>query len=280
VTVPLALLVLATLAVPLVVVALPAAAKGAVLARLRRRSGGARPHQLVRYASVVALLSRGRPGSFLEVGSGPVGITLLRPDLRIVGCDLAFYRRPDSGVTPVRGSALALPFRDRSFDEVVSVEMLGEIPPEDRCRVLEEMVRVARRRVIVVAPWGAVGDRLHRDLYRWLIARGRTPSAWLVRLQSVPSPDDSALGTLRRRSDVRVTVLPGFGRIPCWWLLRLEQRFVTGMLLQLLLPLARRALRVGRGGLRWGESYEKVVVVERTVPGRADAGRDAGGPGA
>ena len=260
------LLALAAIALPAAVaMALPGPAKSAILARLRRHTGDVRPHQFVRYAPVSALLGHGPMGTLLEIGSGPAGITLLRPDLRIVGCDLEFYRRPNAGVMAVRGSADALPFRDQSFDEVVSVEMLEETRPEEREGVLSEMVRVARRRLIVTTPWGGPGDRLHRDLYRWLTVRDRKPSGWLVRLQSVPSPDESVLEAFRNRSDLRVTVVPGFGRVPCWWLLRLEQYFATGVLLQLLLPIARGLFRAGRGSLRWGESYEKIVVVERIL---------------
>jgi len=266
----------AVVALPAAVgMALPGPAKSTILARLRRRTGDVRPHQLVRYAPVAALLGRNPMGTLLEIGSGPAGITLLRPDLRIVGCDLEFYRKPNATVAAVRGSAVALPFRDQSFDEVVSVEMLEETAPEERRGVLSEMVRVARRRMIVTTPWGAPGDRLHRDLYHWLTVRGRKPSGWLVRLQSVPSPDETVLETFRGRSDLRVTVLPGFGRVPCWWLLRLEQYFATAVLLQLLLPIVRGFLRAGRGGLRWGESYEKIVVVERTLANHLSLERDA-----
>lgn len=264
-------LALALVGLAFLVPALPKATKGALLSRLRRWNRDARPHQLVRYVPVLSLLNQSRPGRILEVGSGPSGITLLRPSLRIVGCDLAFYRAPDAGVTAVGGSVLELPFRDGSFDAVVSVEMLGEIAPADRARALEEMVRVAGRRAIVVTPWGEPGDRLHRDLYRWVVGRGHTAPGWLVHLQSVPSPKEDVLDSLRRRNDLRVTVLPGLGRVPLWWLLRLEDRFVSGVPLQLFVPLLRPLLRAGRCGLRWGESYEKVLVLERNRAGALPA---------
>ncbi len=60
---------------------------------------------------------------------------------------------PD-GTGAVLGSGLSLPFADKAFDAVMSIDTLEHIPANDRLPFLQECVRVARRYVIVAAPFG------------------------------------------------------------------------------------------------------------------------------
>ena len=60
---------------------------------------------------------------------------------------------PD-GTGAVLGSGLSLPFADNAFEAVMSIDTLEHIPPADRLPFLRECVRVARRYVVVAAPFG------------------------------------------------------------------------------------------------------------------------------
>lgn len=60
---------------------------------------------------------------------------------------------PD-GTGAILGSGLSLPFADNAFDAVMSIDTLEHISPADRLPFLRECVRVARRYVIVAAPFG------------------------------------------------------------------------------------------------------------------------------
>ncbi len=60
---------------------------------------------------------------------------------------LRYARGRDDHAAYVRGDALALPYRDAAFDAVLSVTALCFVP--DWPRALAEMVRVARRRVVL-----------------------------------------------------------------------------------------------------------------------------------
>ena len=51
------------------------------------------------------------------------------------------------------GDARALPFKPKSFDVVVSSELLEHIPPNDRIKVLENMIEVSKDLVILAAPF-------------------------------------------------------------------------------------------------------------------------------
>jgi len=55
------------------------------------------------------------------------------------------------------GSGCALPFVDSSFIAVVSVDTLEHLPRESRLPFLRECLRVARRYVVVAAPFGSEG---------------------------------------------------------------------------------------------------------------------------
>lgn len=73
-------------------------------------------------------------------------------ELHTIGLDAAealaraTARRAGSGVC---GDALALPFRDRSFDIVTCSQLLHHFADADAARLLRELNRVARARVIV-----------------------------------------------------------------------------------------------------------------------------------
>jgi SAM-dependent methyltransferase len=53
----------------------------------------------------------------------------------------------------VVGDAMAVPLADRSADTVFAVHLLEHLPPSLASRVVGEMLRVARRRVVVAVPF-------------------------------------------------------------------------------------------------------------------------------
>jgi ubiquinone/menaquinone biosynthesis C-methylase UbiE len=51
------------------------------------------------------------------------------------------------------GDALAVPLADRCADTVFAVHLLEHLPPPAGAAVLAEMLRLARRRVVVAVPY-------------------------------------------------------------------------------------------------------------------------------
>ncbi|MCI4318998.1 MAG: class I SAM-dependent methyltransferase [Thermoplasmata archaeon] len=124
--------------------------------------------------------------AILEVGSGypartwhrhlspeqldrGVGLDVFRPYLEARATESMRWRRP------VQGSGLHLPFRDRSFDAVLALDVIEHLPKEDGYRLLREMERVARRKVIVFTPNGflpqAGDDNPHQEhLSGWTVS--------------------------------------------------------------------------------------------------------------
>jgi ubiquinone/menaquinone biosynthesis C-methylase UbiE len=125
-------------------------------------------------------LAQGARGLTLDLGSGTGrNLPLFPPDARAVGVDpcsasLARARRRSSGALLVVARAEELPFRDGSFETVVSGLVLCSVT--DPARAVAEMRRV-------LAPGGSVRALEHV----------RSPVPWKARLQDWTQPAWSAL---------------------------------------------------------------------------------------
>ena len=113
------------------------------------------------------LKGKGKEPSILEIGSGAQGITPYVP-YSVTGLDIAFNGDIATNLKPVVHSGSKLPFPDRSFDYVVSVDMLEHVPRAQRFDVISEMLRVADKRIFIAVPCGKVAevhDKNMDDLY-------------------------------------------------------------------------------------------------------------------
>src|SRR5438552_12826030 len=87
---------------------------------------------------------------------------------------------PDRRLGLAQANAKALPFRDRSFDRAVSVEMMEHVFRPDRERVLAEIARVLvpGGRVAISTPNAASPiEAIKRLAVRWPALRRRLPSS-------------------------------------------------------------------------------------------------------
>jgi hypothetical protein len=144
-------------------------------------------NQLVRYAPIAALIRSLGSGSLLDVGSGSVGVSRwLGPEWAITATDISFDDYGTAadavadGVQRLVADARALPFEDRSFDVVLTLDMLEHVNPGDRSPILRELARVARRRVVAACPTGAAALEADRRLDAAYRKRGTTPPGWLA----------------------------------------------------------------------------------------------------
>jgi len=96
----------------------------------------------------------------------------------------------------VKGSALAMPFDDNSFDYVVSFDVLEHIPDKSRRDFVSECARVSRNGVIICAPSknpaNQLAERNLNELYKKLHAK---PHEWLKEHieYGIPDFDEIAL---------------------------------------------------------------------------------------
>jgi 2-polyprenyl-3-methyl-5-hydroxy-6-metoxy-1,4-benzoquinol methylase len=102
----------------------------------------------------------GRDGSFLDVGCGTgeyLAWAASATNGEVHGCDLAEeYCRRARSVAPQatvrQSSAEALPYADQSIDVVMCSEVIEHIPYAEQGAVVAELMRVARRHVVVTTP--------------------------------------------------------------------------------------------------------------------------------
>ncbi len=102
-------------------------------------------------ADVINVL-RGEKGKMriVEVGGYPPRLGHFLPDDDLVVTDLT---NDASEEGYIQADALDLPFDDKAFDAAVALDVLEHIPSGDRGKFAAELARVARRFVIIAAPF-------------------------------------------------------------------------------------------------------------------------------
>lgn len=93
------------------------------------------------------ILAQGRRCKIVEIGSGEGILRELSGQHTLTLVDPASIGNKD-----VRASGTMLPFADRAFDLVVSTDTLEHIPPDNRKKLLQELVRVAAHAIILGFP--------------------------------------------------------------------------------------------------------------------------------
>ncbi len=100
------------------------------------------------------------------------------------------------GTGNVLGSGSTLPFANGAFPAVVSIDTLEHIPSADRPPFLRECMRVARRGLVIAAPFGSKAHRaFERELHELYRSMYNQPHPYLsehVRY-GLPEPEDIAL---------------------------------------------------------------------------------------
>jgi len=107
---------------------------------------------------ICTLLDR-RVTSVLDVGCGggnPMKIIKKHRRLYSVGIDVfaPYIQGQRIHDHYVVGDARFLPFKKRSFDAVICLQLIEHIPKKDGARLLKEIEAIARRQVVVTTPVG------------------------------------------------------------------------------------------------------------------------------
>ncbi len=187
----------------------------------------------MRYLPVAAITRRyGLVDQITEIGSGSIGIT---PYVRrrITGVDVGFPDGADTLVDPIVGSSLDIPFADRSRPCVLSVDMLEHIPPEDRAKAVEELVRVSGKLTVLAFPYGTAAELQDEELARYYLTTHGEPYHFLgehVEL-GLPTQDEArewvAAALTAQGRTAAVTFTPNSNLRVRRWLMRLWIRDST-----------------------------------------------------
>jgi hypothetical protein len=169
----------------------------------------------LRYHPIAArMAARGfHRASVLEVGSGSKGIG---PFIgrKFVGVDASIVSPMSPHLVPVLAHGDCLPFRDRSFDVTVNIDMLEHVPAQRRQGVIEELLRVSRRAVCLAVPCDPLAEQQDRDLDNRYLANFGTRYQFLIEHVDNGLPtregvlEDLANAIERDGRKARVTVVP------------------------------------------------------------------------
>jgi hypothetical protein len=135
--------------------------------------------QALRYHRPIEFLARHRVSEVLEVGSGSSGLAGFWPG-QVTGVDLRFDGTPLPNLRTIEGSALELPFEDRSVEAVVCVDVFEHLPKVGRSRAFSELLRVARRLAWLAFPAGESALRTDRAIARLGRTFRRPIPGWLI----------------------------------------------------------------------------------------------------
>lgn len=199
--------------------------------------------------------------AILEVGSGIKGIT---PYLKksVTGVDLNFdFDKRNSYLTPITASVLKLPFKDSSFDYVLSVDMLEHIPDIYRERAVREILRVANKKIYLSFPCGKESEKTDQALFKYYLKKKGKPHSFLAEHLDNGLPDCSKIRKyILDTSNFKIQI-KGNTNILLWtFLLKMglsDEKFKSSLYrrLLLLLPIIKH--------FNFLATYRKLFILER-----------------
>jgi len=136
----------------------------------------------VRYSPVAKAMRRANPArdwAVLDVGCGTVSVAPFCSGWSVTGLDTDLEDAPPTVARIVRGSVCCLPFQDRSWDAVTCVDVLEHLSPEMRVTALRELLRVAKRLLIVAHPAGENARKADEGFRAALVRTSRPVPQWL-----------------------------------------------------------------------------------------------------
>lgn len=109
----------------------------------------------LRYLPVVEVIKKNRleDSRILEVGSGDFGITVYLKR-KITGIDVEFSGQGNGLVEKIEYNGNLFTFKNNEFDAVISVDALEHIAKEKRQNIINEILRTAKKAIILVVPCG------------------------------------------------------------------------------------------------------------------------------
>jgi SAM-dependent methyltransferase len=134
------------------------------------------------------------PGALiLDAGCGEYGLAAFMPRADITSVDILPAESVDARLKYQHGSILGLSFEKGSFDVAVSVDVLEHLPENLRTKAVDELVRVARRAVVIACPAGRAAREMDERFAGKLTAAGDPLPDWLKEHLQQAYPETDAI---------------------------------------------------------------------------------------
>lgn len=167
-------------------------------------------NQVMRYIPIINILKKHghlRYGiKILEVGSGPNGIGDYI-QFKFVGCDIKFGGKINPNLLPIISSSEQLPFKDNSFEVVVSSDMLEHIDHKKRAKVIDELIRVSKYQIIIGCPCGKKSEGYEQKIALWYQLTRRKHPDWLSEHFENGLPSESEILQIIRKYNLYYSIL-------------------------------------------------------------------------
>ena len=132
--------------------------------------------------------SKKKANDLLDIGCGYPGAALFLPEFRITGIDTVASGKPLKNVSFIQTSGSELHFPDCSFSVVSSVDMIENLPLNERMRAIAEMVRIADSIVMIACPCGEVARQCDDEYYQAISMCDAEIPVWLLKHSAQPYP--------------------------------------------------------------------------------------------
>lgn len=126
-----------------------------------------------------ALSVFGKNATILDAGCGEYGLSAFMPSASITGIDIMEPAVVDPRLNYTKGSILDLPFEPLSFDIAASVDVFEHLPADLRPEAVRQLVRIAKKAVVIAFPCGEFARGIDEDFERELTSRGLPQPEWL-----------------------------------------------------------------------------------------------------
>lgn len=123
------------------------------------------PEAALRYLPIISILKNRKmlDSKILEVGSGSLGITpYLKKPIDAVDVDFSGPQTPL--LNKISAPADNLPFRKNSYDVLICADTLEHLEKTQREKAIEELMRVAKKLIIIVVPIGSLSQEQDKKL--------------------------------------------------------------------------------------------------------------------
>ncbi len=236
---------------------------------------------VLRYKPIITDIRKNKYKKILEIGSDDYGIApFLGLTHRITLFDFSFRRKSLKSVIYKTGSVLQLPFKNKSFECVVSLDMLEHIPPNFRDKAISELMRVTKKTLYLGFPCDPAARKRDKIFFNLISPFKNSPhikyikehlqnglpssEAVIKRIRVYKPTKIQKINNLNAKIEIFLVVLSNLDFLP----LLILQKFLDKIHVDIL-PLAFRIFMFSFGWLAkplsFGKCYRKILIINKGV---------------